>query len=118
MTPTFLVSPAGDEAACPGRHHSPRTGQTDGADLPGHIDRLHQVHQGDVVGDVALVLLVDEPRVLDDAVHLVALLRRGNVQRGVHIVLSQTHAPVGGFIEEPGGHQEACNQRRNGGNDQ
>ncbi len=74
ITSTFLVSPAGDKAGCPRRHHCPRFGQTDGADFPRHVDRLSQMHQGYVIGDVSAILLVDETLVADDAVHLVAFL--------------------------------------------
>lgn len=95
ITSTFLVSPAGDKAGCPSRHHDPRLGQAHRADLPRHIDRLGQMHQGDVIGET---LLVAEPLVADDAVHLIAFLCRGNVHGGVHVVLPQTHAPLGGFI--------------------
>lgn len=75
ITSTFLVSPASDKAGCPCRHHSPGPGQTDGADLLCHIDRLGQMHQGYVIGDVSAILLVDKPLVANDAVHLVAGLR-------------------------------------------
>lgn len=102
ITSTFLVSPASDKAGCPSRHHSPRFGQTDGADLPRHINRLSQMHQGYVIGDVGAILLIDEPLVSDDSIHLVAFLCRGNVHGGVHVVLPQTHAPVGGFIQRAG----------------
>lgn len=71
---TFLVSPTGDKAGCTGRHHSPRFGQTDGADLPRHVDRLCQMHQRDVIGDVIAILLVDETLVADDFIHLIAFL--------------------------------------------
>lgn len=74
ITSTFLVSPAGDKAGCPCRHHCPRFGQADGADLSRHIDRLGQMHQGYVIANVSAILLVDEPLVSDDAVHLVAFL--------------------------------------------
>ena len=99
---TFLVSPSGDDAGPSGGHHNPRLGQTDGADLLRHIDRLSQMHQGDVIGDVAFILLVDKALVLNDTVHHVALLRWGNIHGGVHVVLPETHAPLGGYIQWPG----------------
>lgn len=102
ITSTFLVSPASDKAGCPSRHHSPKSGQADRADLLHHIDRLDQMHQGYVIGDVSAILLVDEPLVPDDTVHLIAFLCWGNVHGRVHVVLPQTHTPVGGFIQWAG----------------
>ena len=80
MGRTFLISPAGDIAGAPSRHQRLRCGQTNGADLLGHVDWLGQVHQGDVVGDIGLVLFIDKALVADDSIHVVASLRRGNVQ--------------------------------------
>lgn len=99
---TFLVSPAGDKAERPSRLHGPSCGQTDGADLPRHVDRLGQMHQGYVIGDVGAILLVDEPLVADDTIHLIASLFWGNVHGGVHVVLPQTHAPEVGLIQRAG----------------
>lgn len=102
ITSTFLVSPASDKAGCSSRHHSPRLGQADRADLLGDIYRLDQMHQGYVIGDVSAILLVDEPLVPDDTVHLIAFLCWGNIHGRVHLVLPQTHTPVGGFIQWAG----------------
>lgn len=99
---TFLIPPAGDKAGRPGGHHGPGFGQADGADLPRHLDGLGQMHQGYVIGDVGAILLVDKPLVADDGIHLKALLCRGNVHGGVHVVLPQTHAPEGGVIQRAG----------------
>lgn len=103
---TFLVSPSCDEARRPRRHHGSGLRQTNGADFPRHVDGLAQVHQGDVVGDVRGILLIHEALVSDYLVHLEALLRRGNVQGGVHVVLSQTHAVQGGFVQRAEEHME------------
>lgn len=71
---TLLVSPAGDKARRPSRHHNPGFRQADGADLSYHIDRFGQVNQGYVVGDVIGILLVDKSFVANDGIHLVAFL--------------------------------------------
>lgn len=96
---TFLISPTSNKARRPSRHHSPSSGETDWADRRRHVDGLHQMHQRYVIGDVGAILLVDEPFVLDDTVHLVALLCWWNIHGRVHVVLSQTHTPVRDLIE-------------------
>lgn len=53
-------------------------------------------------GDVGPMQLVDKSLMLDDAVHLVTFLRRGNVRGRAQVVLTQTHAPEGGSVHRAG----------------
>lgn len=52
---TFLITPASHEAVRPSWENLVILRQTHGAYLPGHVDPLCQVDQGDVIGyNVAL----------------------------------------------------------------